>query len=283
MNKCRKGITFIEILAALIIFSTVVAATFVVLQDTRHFREQAAKENKARDILDEWLQARDDDEPVDDEIIDDDTGWMFTVVDETTKDTELDLSDEELQAVLQAPDLNTAMQLLGVQNSADDLGAEDKTSEESENAEEVDLDAPLLNVKWGVIRVEASPPSGESSENIVSWHFITDLSMDQTIASLYTNTSTGTSDLRQAEILQGVGTLRGVNNNNPGSGGRFGRNRQGGKSAISSSTIITTPGSTPLRTAPGRLRATPIRRPRIIPGQNDRKRSKGGGNKGDNQ
>jgi type II secretory pathway pseudopilin PulG len=174
----RRGITFIEVMAAIAIFSAVVTTALVSMRAARESMNNAALERRAREVLQTWRISQATEEPMEEEFEDED-GWLWRVIDEANEIT-IDVSDEQIEAARNAPDMDTAMRLLGVEQPTGDPTSPDGEPE----AEVPDLTAPLLQISWSVIRVEALPPDSEAAEPFVvlRWRYIEGIESDTTIA-----------------------------------------------------------------------------------------------------
>ena len=174
----RRGITFIEVMAAIAIFSAVVTMALVSMRAARESMNNAALERRAREVLQSWRISQATEEPMEEEFEDED-GWLWRVIDEADEIT-IDVSDAQIEAARNAPDMDTAMRLLGVEQPTGDSAGLDG----EEEPEKPDLTAPLLQISWSVIRVEALPPDSEAVEPFVvlRWRYIEGIESDTTIA-----------------------------------------------------------------------------------------------------
>ncbi len=194
----RRGITFIEIMAAVALFSAVVATALVSMKAARESLEQTALERRAREMLEMWRISQATEDPLPEEFTDDED-WVWRIIDEG-KEPEIEVSDEQIEAARNAPDMETALRLLGV----DPAGPDDPAA--LEEVEEVDLSAPLVQISWSTIRVEVLPPHSDKLEPFVvlRWRYIEDMEPDQTIAMALSSGSSRVDTVRDMPGLDGA-------------------------------------------------------------------------------
>jgi hypothetical protein len=162
-----RGITFVEILAALMIFSTIITTGIMTLREARVAQEKFRLDDRAHHVLYEWLASQNTDDPMPAEFEDED-GVEWRVLEGTIVDLNIDI-DRLLSAT---PDELAAMvEELG-------LGQRKEEPDEAETDEENPFGLPdkLIDVTWSVIRVDAKLPGWDESREIIRWRRLADAS-----------------------------------------------------------------------------------------------------------
>ncbi|MCK4873338.1 MAG: hypothetical protein KAS72_11485 [Phycisphaerales bacterium] len=245
MVRQRAGITFVEILTALVIFSMVVTTGLVTLRATRRSLEESRLAERAAQVLDEWLASQRTREPVPAEFTDED-GLTWRIVDEAAEFSEAE-AESIVETLRDAPDLDAAVEMLGL--------------DESDEDEEPPTAAGLIELEWSVLRVEVVFAEGGEPIEVLRWHSITD---GKALAIAGLGGPTGATDgASRAQLSTLSGQIEGA-------GGGAGRTTGDRSVHRISSPRLPQEGT---QGQPGRrARPTRVRPPNVHPGQIDEPR-----------